>query len=133
MKYFIDRSPFILSHSGSPGTKEESRPPAERSVDVNSKERLEVRGKKEVRYIVSRLLDPDNREGKRETLGWHPSLELAKSQADRTGPGTFVDAEGGTLYFGGPTGRQTRWDAEWTNPNLYEGRHKKVRLPEIAP
>ncbi|OFW58651.1 MAG: hypothetical protein A2133_07970 [Actinobacteria bacterium RBG_16_64_13] len=88
-----------------------------------------MRGKKEIRYIVCRLKDPDDLDSERETLGWHPFIELAKSQADRTGPGTFVDAEGGTLYFDGPSGRHTRWQVEWTNRNLYQGKNKRVRLP----
>jgi len=88
-----------------------------------------VRGKKEVRYIVSRLRDPDDLEGERERIGWYPYLELAKSQADRIGPGTFVDAEGGTFYVDGPYPRRTRWEVEWTNRDLYEGRKKRVRLP----
>lgn len=88
-----------------------------------------MRGKKQVRYIVSRLLDPDDLEGERERLGCHPYLELAKSQADRTGPGTFVDAEGGTFYRDGRFGRSGGWEVEWTNRNLYQGRKKRVRLP----
>jgi hypothetical protein len=84
-----------------------------------------VRGKKEVRYIVSRLKDPDDLEGERERLGWHPYLELAKSQADRTALGTFFDAEGGTYYFDGPYGRCMRWQVEWTNRNLCQGRKKR--------
>jgi hypothetical protein len=88
-----------------------------------------VRGKREVRYVVSRLTDPDDTKSERENLGWHPYLALAKTQADRTGPGTFVDAEGGTFYFDGPFGRGTHWEVEWTNPNLYEGRNKNRRLP----
>ena len=88
-----------------------------------------MRGKKEVRYIVSRLRDPDDLEGERERIGWYPYLELAKSQADRTGPGTFVDAEGGYYYGDSGYGRRTRWEVEWTNRDLYEGRKKRVRLP----
>ena len=88
-----------------------------------------MRGKKEVRYIVSRLKDPDDLEGERETIGWHPYLEPAKSHADRTGPGTVVDAEGGTLYFDSPYGRRTRWQADWTNRNLYQGRKKGSPVP----
>ena len=88
-----------------------------------------MRGKKEVRYIVSRLKDPDDLEGERERIGWHPYLELAKSQADRTGPGTFVDAEGGTYYSDSPYGRRTRWQVEWTNRNLYQGRKKRSPVP----
>jgi hypothetical protein len=94
-------------------------------INLNLKRRPQVRGKKEVRYIVSRLKDPDDLEGERERLGWHSSLELAKSHADRTGPGTFVDAEGGTYYFDGPYGRRMRWQVEWTNRNLYQGRKKR--------
>ncbi len=88
-----------------------------------------MRGKKEVRYIVSRLKDLDDLEGERETIGWYPYLELAKSQADRTGPGTLVDAEGGTYYVDGPYRRRTRWQVEWTNRNLYQGRKKSSPLP----
>jgi hypothetical protein len=96
---------------------------------VDPKRRPQVRGKKEVRYVVSRLTNPEDPESEREMLGTHPFLELAKSQADRTGPGTFVDAEGGTFYCDSPHGRRTRWDVEWTNRNLYEGRKKRVSLP----
>ncbi len=88
-----------------------------------------MRGKKEVRYIVSRLVDPDDLDGERERLGWHPYLELAKSHADRAGPGTCVDAEGGTLYLDGPYGRRAHWEVEWINRNLYQGKKKRVRLP----
>ena len=86
-------------------------------------------GKKEVRYIVSRLVDPDNPESERERLGWEPHLEPSQTHANRTGPGTFVDAEGGTFYFDGPHGRRTRWEVDWTNPNLYEGKKKRIQLP----
>ena len=89
-----------------------------------------MRGKKDVRYIVSRLKDPDDIEGERERIGWYPYLELAKNHADRTGPGTFVDAEGGTYYFGGPSARHTRWEVEWTNCDLYEGRKKRSPVPQ---
>ena len=51
-----------------------------------------MRGKKDVRYIASRLKDPNDLEGERERIGWYPYLELAKSRAVRIGPGTFVDA-----------------------------------------
>ena len=88
-----------------------------------------MRGKKEVRYIVSRLKNPDDLEGERERLGWHPYLELAKSHADRTGPGTFVDAEGGIFYCDGPYARRTRWEVEWTNRNLYQGRKQRSPVP----
>jgi hypothetical protein len=101
---------------------------------MNPKWRPQVRGKKEVRYVVCRAKDPADLAGERENLGWHPFLELAKSHADRTGPGTFVDAEGGTLYVDGPHGRRMLWEVEWTNRNLYEGRKKRVRPPEaLAP
>jgi hypothetical protein len=89
-----------------------------------------VRGKKEVRYVVCQAKNPDDLEGERVSLGWHPFLELAKSHADRTGPGTYVDAEGGTLYMDGSHGRHTLWEVEWTNRNLYEGRKKRVRPSE---
>jgi hypothetical protein len=95
--------------------------------------RPRVRSKREVRYVVSRLKDPDDLEGEREAIGWHPYLELAKSHADRVGPGTFVDAEGGTYYYDGPYGRRTLWQVEWTNLNLYQGRRKRVRAPEVEP
>ena len=88
-----------------------------------------MRGKKEVRYIVSRVKDPDDLESERERLGWHPSLELARSHADRTGLGTFVDAEGGTLYVDGPYGRRMRWQVEWINRNLCQGRKKRSPVP----
>jgi hypothetical protein len=88
-----------------------------------------VKGKKEVRYIVSRLKDPDDLEGEREMIGWHSYLEQAKSQADRTGPGTYVDAEGGTFYVDRSRPRCTRWQAEWSNRNLYQGRKKRSPAP----
>ena len=83
-----------------------------------------MRSKKEVRYIVFRLKDPGDLEGEREIVGRYPYLELARHQADRGGPGTFVDAEGGTYYFDSHYGRRSRWQVEWTNRNLYEGRKK---------
>jgi hypothetical protein len=83
-----------------------------------------VRSKKEVRYIVSRLKDPGDLEGEREIIGCYPYLELARHQADRRGPGTFVDAEGGTYSFDSHYGRCSRWQVEWTNRNLCEGRKK---------
>lgn len=89
-----------------------------------------MRSKKEIRYVVSRLRDPEDLEGEREAIGWHPYFDVAKSHADRVGPGTFVDAEGGTYYFDGPFGRRTLWQVEWTNPNLYQGRRKKVSAPQ---
>ena len=92
-----------------------------------------MRGKKDVRYIVSRLVDPDDLDGARETLGWYPFIELAKSHADRVGPGARVDAEGGTVYLGGPHGRSARWEVEWTNRDLYRGRKKRRPSPEPSP
>ena len=86
-----------------------------------------MRSKREVRYIVSRLKDLDDLEGEREIIGRHPYLELARHQADRTGPGTVVDAEGGTHSFDSHYGRRSRWHVEWTNRNLYEGKKKAGR------
>jgi hypothetical protein len=83
-----------------------------------------VRSKKEVRYIVSRPKNPDDLEGEREIVGCYPYLELARHQADRTGPGTFVDAEGGTYHFDSYHVRPSGWEAEWTNRNLYQGKKK---------
>jgi hypothetical protein len=83
-----------------------------------------VRSQKEVRYIVSRLMDPGDLQGEREIIGSYPYLELARHQADRTGPGTFVDAEGGTYSFDSHYGRRSRWQVEWTNRNLYQGKKK---------
>jgi hypothetical protein len=77
---------------------------------------------KEVRYIVCRLGDRGDREGEREEIGWHHYLGLAMSHADRTGPGTSVDAEGGTYYPSRPWGRRSRWEVEWINRNLYRGK-----------
>ena len=84
-----------------------------------------MRSKKEVRYVVSRLKSPDDPEGERERIGCHPSLELARRHADRLGPDTFVDAEGGTYRFDGHSSRRSCWEAEWTNRNLYQGRKKR--------
>jgi hypothetical protein len=89
-----------------------------------------VSGKKEVRYVVSRLKNPDDPEGERERIGCHPYLELAKSHADRASPGTFVDAEGGTVHVASPYGRGIRWEVEWTNRDLYRGRNKRRPAPE---
>ena len=83
-----------------------------------------MRSNKEVRYIVSRLKNPDDLEGEREIIGCYPYLELARRQADRRGPGTLVDAEGGTYSFDSHYGRRSRWHVEWTNRNLYEGKKK---------
>jgi hypothetical protein len=91
-----------------------------------------VRSKREVRYVVSRLKDLEDLESERVAIGWYPFLDLAKNHADRMGPGTFVDAEGGTYYFDGPYGRRTLWQVEWTNRNLYQGRNKRSALPEVG-
>jgi len=85
-----------------------------------------------VRYVVSRLKDLEDLEGERVAIGWYPFLDLAKNHADRMGPGTFVDAEGGTYYFDGPYGRRTLWQVEWTNRNLYQGRNKRSTFPSSA-
>jgi hypothetical protein len=90
-----------------------------------------VRSKKEVRYVVSRLANPDDLEGDREALSSHPYLDLAKKQADRIGPGTCVDAQGGTYFFDGPHRHRERWQVEWTNRNLYQGGRKRSPAPEV--
>jgi hypothetical protein len=84
-----------------------------------------------VHYVVSRLTDPDDPEGGRDTVGWYPFLDLAKREADRLGPCACVDAEGGTYFFDGSYGRRTQWQADWTNRNVYQGRLKRSRAPEI--
>jgi hypothetical protein len=61
----------------------------------------------------------------RERIGWHPSLELARSYADRMGPGTLVDPEEGTYYIDARDERRMRWQTEWTNRDLYQGRKKR--------
>ena len=86
---------------------------------------------KEVRYVVSRLENPDDLESAREPIDWYPYLDLAKKHADRVGAGTCVDAEGGTYYLDGPYGRRGRWRAEWTNRNLYQGGKKRLPAPEV--
>jgi hypothetical protein len=90
-----------------------------------------VRSKRELRYVVSRLKDPDDLEGERETIGYHPYLDLAKKHADRLGPGTRVDAEGGTYYSDGSHARRTQWQVEWTNRDLYRGGKKRGPAPEV--
>ena len=80
---------------------------------------------KEVRYIVCLLEDPGDLEGERERIGCHHELGLAMGHADRTGPGTSVDAEGGTYYPGGPWGQRSRWEVEWINRNVYRGKGQK--------
>jgi len=91
-----------------------------------------VRSKKEVRYVVSRLEDPSDLEGDRETLGYHPSLDLAKRHADRVGAAAIVDAQGGTYFTDGPYRRREQWRVEWTNSNLYRGGSRRRPAPEAA-
>jgi hypothetical protein len=91
-----------------------------------------VRSKKEVRYVVSRLEDPDDPQGRRHALGSYPFLDLAKREADRLGPGTCVDAEGGTYSSDGAHNRYTQWRADWTNINVYRGRERKRRMPGVS-
>ena len=81
---------------------------------------------KEVHYIVCRLGDPGDLEGERERIGWHHELGLAIRHADRTGPGTCVDAEAGTYYPRGLYGRRSRWEVEWINRNVYRGKGRKT-------
>jgi hypothetical protein len=90
-----------------------------------------VSSHKEVRYVVSRLTNPDDLDSEREPIGWHPFLDLAKKHADRLGLGTCVDAEGGTYDLDGPYRRRGHWQTEWTNRNLYQGGKKRRRVPEI--
>jgi hypothetical protein len=90
-----------------------------------------VRGKREVRYVVSRLDDPDDPESRRHPIGCYPYLDLAKREADRVAPGSCVDAEGGTYSCDGMHTRQTQWQTDWTNHNIYQGREKKRRVPEV--
>ena len=84
-----------------------------------------------MRYVVSRLKDPDDLDGEREPIGSHPYLDLAKKHADRLGPGTCVDAEGGTYYSDGTYRRREQWQVEWTNRNLYQGGKKRSPAPEV--
>jgi len=93
--------------------------------------RLRVRGKREVRYVVSRLADPDDPESGRHPIGCYPSLDLAKREADRAAPGSCVDAEGGTYSSDGSLTRHTQWQADWINPNIYQGRERGRRTPEV--
>ena len=87
-----------------------------------------MRSKKAVRYVVSRLKNPDDLEGERERIGCHPYLQLAMRHADPLGPSTFVDAEGGTSYFDGPYRRREGWQVEWTSRNLCQGRKKRISV-----
>jgi hypothetical protein len=90
-----------------------------------------VSSKKEVRYIVSRLVDPADLESERETLGCYPYLDLAKKHADRVGPGACVDAQGGTYLRDGPYRHHSCWQVEWTNRNLYQGSKKRKSDSEV--
>jgi hypothetical protein len=90
-----------------------------------------VRGKREVRYVVCRLEDPRQPEGRRQAIACYPYLDLAKKEADRHGPDARVDAEGGTYSSDGMRTRQTRWQTDWTNHNIYQGREKKRHVPEV--
>jgi hypothetical protein len=90
-----------------------------------------VSSKKEVRYVVSRLIDPADLESEREMISHHPYLDLAKKHADRVGPGTCVDAQGGTYLHDGPYRHHSCWQVEWTNRNLYQGGKKRAAKPEV--
>jgi hypothetical protein len=90
-----------------------------------------LRGKREVRYVVSRLEDPDNPASGRDQVGCYPHLDLAKKEADRLGRGGCVDAEGGTYSSDGAHTRFTQWRTDWINPNIYQGREKRRPAPEI--
>ena len=81
---------------------------------------------KEVRYIVCRLADSGDLEGGRERIGWHRELGFAMGHADRTGPGTCVDAEAGTYYPSRLYGRRSRWEVEWINRDVYRGKGQKT-------
>jgi hypothetical protein len=90
-----------------------------------------VRGKREVRYVVSRLEDPDDPKSRRHRIGCYPYLDIAKKEADRVGPGSSVDAEGGSYSSDGMHTRHIQWQAEWINLNIYQGREKRRRAPDI--
>jgi hypothetical protein len=91
-----------------------------------------VRGKREVRYVVSRLEDPADPESRRNSTGCYQYLDLAKKEADRLGPEARVDAEGGSYSSDGIHSRHTHWQTEWTNPDVYQGREKRRRIPEVC-
>jgi hypothetical protein len=111
---------------------EESLLPVGRSINLDERRgRSQVRSKREVRYVVSRLRNPDDIESAREAIGCHPSLDLAKKHADRLGPGTCVDAEGGTYHSYGQSCRCVQWQMEWINRNLYQGGKKKSPVPGV--
>ena len=86
---------------------------------------------KGVRYVVSRLINPDDIESAREPIGWHPYLDLAKKHADRVGAGTCVDAEGGSYHLDSSYRQRGQWQAEWTNRNLYQGGKKRGPAPGV--
>jgi hypothetical protein len=88
-----------------------------------------VRGKREVRYVVFSLEDPDDPESRRHPIGSFPYLDVAKKEADRYGPGSCIDAEGGCYSSEGS--RHARWQADWVNLNIYQGREKRRRAPEV--
>jgi len=90
-----------------------------------------VSSQKEVRYVVSRLKNPDDIESAREPIGWHLYLDLAKKHADRLGAGTCVDAEGGTYRQDGSYRHRSQWRVEWTNRNLYQGGKTRGPAPEV--
>lgn len=90
-----------------------------------------MRGKKEVRYVVSRLEDPDNPDSGRHQIGCYPYLDMAKKEADRVGSGGCVDAEGGSYSSDGSHSRLTNWRADWINLNVYRGKERVRRTPEI--
>jgi hypothetical protein len=90
-----------------------------------------VSSHKEVRYIVSRLVDPGDIEGARVPLDWHPYLDLAKKHADRVGAGTCVDAEGGSYRLDGSFRQRGQWQTEWTNRNLYQGGKRRSPAAEV--
>jgi hypothetical protein len=91
-----------------------------------------MRGKREVRYVVSFLEDPGDPDSRRHSIGCYPFLDLAKREADRLGPEARVDAEGGTYCSEGIHNRRTQWQTEWTNPDVYQGREKRRRDPEVG-
>jgi hypothetical protein len=90
-----------------------------------------VRSKREVRYVVARLENPDDPQSPRFALSCHAFLDLAKKEADRLAPGTCVDAEGGTYASDGAHARCSHWHADWTNLNVYQGRERRRRAPEL--
>jgi hypothetical protein len=90
-----------------------------------------VRGKREVRYVVCRLENPDDPQGARHQIGCYPFLDLAKKEADRAGAGSSVDAEGGSYSSDGGHTRHTQWRTDWINLNVYRGREKRRPGSEV--